>query len=128
MSKVLLVSGSRHFTDYRTMDRWLDQSNPDVLIHGDARGADTLAHEWAVNSGCEVIPFPAKWQEFGKKAGTLRNKEMLEYLLKRRSMGDQVAVIAFPLEDSIGTRHMISIARNAGVRTAVVTAKSLEVK
>lgn len=38
------------------------------LIHGAARGADSLAGEWASGKGVEVRAFPAEWDRYGKRA------------------------------------------------------------
>ena len=82
-----------------------------TIIHGGATGADTLAGvaaEW-FNWKCEV--YPADWKTHGKKAGILRNIQMLE-----ESKPD--LVIAFP--GGRGTAHMVKIAREAGVEVIEV--------
>ncbi len=47
----LLVTGGRDFADrdllYATLDRLHAEHNIIVVIHGDAKGADRLAGEWA---------------------------------------------------------------------------------
>lgn len=106
----LLVCGGRHFTAARTVDGWLDLvhwSCPvQVLIHGAARGVDTLAGEWAFARGVEVEPYPADWAGAGKTAGRERNARMLD-------VGMPNAVIAFP--GGRGTKHMVKLAYAARV-------------
>lgn len=73
----------------------------DVLIHGAARGADTLASDFAKAHGIKVEGFPADWGKHGKRAGWLRNKQMLDEALPH-------LVVAFP--GGTGTRTMIELA------------------
>lgn len=76
------------------------------LGHGAAPGADSLAGEWADASGVPWQIFPADWKAFGRSAGILRNREMLE-----RFAPD--FVIAF--EGGAGTHHMCEFAKRRGV-------------
>ncbi len=76
------------------------------IIHGGATGADKLAGRYAelTTKACKV--FSADWNKHGKKAGYLRNKQMLEE-------GQPDLVVAFP--GGKGTQNMIDIAKKAGV-------------
>lgn len=78
-----------------------------IIIHGDANGADQLADQWAVVNWVPIEVYPADWEHQGKKAGILRNIDMLE-------LGQPDLVIAFP--GGVGTQHMKTIARKKGVR------------
>jgi hypothetical protein len=49
-----------------------------VIIHGVARGADSLSGKWAKANGIDVIEFPANWNKHGKRAGPIRNQQMLD--------------------------------------------------
>jgi len=77
-----------------------------LLIHGAASGADTLAGAWAIHRGIEVQEFPADWRKLGKRAGPLRNIQMLKE-------GNPCLVVAFP--GGRGTAHMVKIAQAAGL-------------
>ena len=68
-------------------------------------GADTLAHEWANSRKLVVVRSPADWKTYGKSAGIIRNKSMLDY-------APQV-VIAF--KGGRGTENMITISRQAEI-------------
>lgn len=59
--------------------------------------------------------FPAKWDVYGKRAGYLRNVEMAEYAKQ-----DKGVLIAFHDGESRGTKHMIEIAYERGLRVFVV--------
>ena len=92
------------------VDNWLPSDIE--IISGMARGADSVAVDWAVVNWCKVHEYPARWKEYGKRAGILRNKQMLEE-------GKPDVVIAFP--GGKGTANMIKIAEEAGVRVVRVT-------
>lgn len=77
-----------------------------TLIHGGAKGADRLAGLWGEALLEKVIPCPADWEREGRRAGLLRNQQMLD-----EHKPD--AVIAFP--GGRGTAHMVRIAKAAGV-------------
>ena len=81
------------------------------IIEGGARGADRHAREWAISNNIKFSTFHADWGQYGKRAGILRNIEMLE-------RGDPVLVIAFP--GRRGTAHMVGIAKKAGVKVIEV--------
>lgn len=111
----VLVCGSRWFTDWELMDAVLSAElhEGDTLIHGAARGADTMAEEWATGQGIEILDFPANWDKYKKAAGPIRNKQMLEE-------GKPDIVIAFLAKDSRGTKNMIDQATKAGVEIKVI--------
>lgn len=48
-----------------------------TIVHGAARGADTMAGEAAERLGLDTDPHPAEWK-YGKLAGGLRNRQMLD--------------------------------------------------
>lgn len=76
---VVLCCGSRDFTDRATIRAWLARfPRGTVVIHGAARGADTLAAEEARALGFAVRAYPARWDTEGKAAGPLRNQRMLD--------------------------------------------------
>lgn len=108
----LLVAGSRDFNDYdllsSTIDKLLSnqQDKKIVIIEGEARGADTLAKKYAEGKGYEVIPFPANWKAFGKRAGFMRNAEMHYALSKYEHRG----CVCFWNGKSKGTTHNFKLA------------------
>src|SRR5690606_34433290 len=91
-----------------------EPEEPFVVIQGGATGADSMAREWAVvRRAVEMIEFKADWEKYGKKAGFVRNELMLK-------KGKPDIVWGFThkgLHQSRGTRHMLAIAREAGVAT-----------
>lgn len=106
----LLVCGGRDYSDRERLKLAMNQAvvgvTEVVVIHGGARGADTLAGEIAKAAGVPTQVFLADWDRFGKRAGFLRNTKMLEE-------GKPDIVLAAP--GGAGTRMMIEIAKRAGV-------------
>src|SRR5690606_25211324 len=90
------------------LDRFHARKGPiSVLIHGAARGADSIAGQWAASRGVEALSFPANWTRDGKAAGPIRNQRMLDE-------GQPDVVIAFP--GGGGTADMVRRAKAAGVQ------------
>lgn len=110
----IIVAGSRNFNNYdylkKICDFIIDEEDV-VIISGTARGADKLGERYAKEKGFELRLFPAKWDEYGKRAGYFRNVEMA----KNADM-----LIAFWDGESKGTKHMIDIAEKEGLASAVV--------
>lgn len=109
----VLVCGSRHFNDKKLLEEVLEKIDITELHQGGARGADTLAKEYARERGIVGKTWPALWAEHGKKAGPLRNIQMLEH-------GKPDHVVAFLAPNSRGTKHMIEISRKAGIPVEVI--------
>jgi hypothetical protein len=78
----VLVCGGRDFADAEWMSRVLGAFHKalpiEVIIHGDARGADRMAGQWAKRQGIPVEVYPADWQRHGRAAGAIRNQQMLD--------------------------------------------------
>ena len=110
----VLVCGGRDFADGEMAFDALDKLAGDAteVIHGGARGADRLAHDWAAMRSKTYRAFPANWAEHGKAAGPIRNQQMLDD-------GKTDLVIAFP--GGKGTADMVRRARHAGVRVVEIT-------
>jgi hypothetical protein len=104
-----IVCGGRSFHDIDFVNRKLTtmhKMNPFTeIITGGAFGADTCANQWAFGHRVKRTKVYAEWRKFGNKAGPIRNRAMLD-------MGPDI-VIAFP--GGAGTKHMMKIAREAGI-------------
>lgn len=118
----LLITGSRDWTDYALLDRWLFAAwshlgkNPDcVLVSGACpTGADAMAEEiWAENN-LLVERHPAEWSVYGKAAGFRRNAEMVD-------LGADLCV-AFIKNSSRGATHTRDLAIKARITTWTVPA------
>jgi hypothetical protein len=113
-----IICGSREWRTRYAIDRLMIEL-PDgaLIIHGDCdRGADEMADESAtVHPDLTILKMPAQWDAHGKSAGPRRNESMLRVLKELRHCGYEVAVHAFPLGESRGTRHMMRIAEATGI-------------
>lgn len=78
----LLVCGGRDFSDLdrlrAAMNAAVGAETNVVVIHGGARGADSLAGVVAERAGIKTIVFLADWTRHGKRAGPIRNQQMLD--------------------------------------------------
>ena len=114
----VLVTGSRYWTHkgmiYNTLDEIHAKTPITLLIHGCAKGADTIADEWASERGVEMDLYPARWSEFGRIAGSLRNQEMID------KHPDTDLCVGFPITTSVGTRDCLRRAEKAGIKTLVI--------
>lgn len=117
---VILVCGDRNWTDFILIHSTLKkfEHTATLVVHGDARGADTLAGQAAEALYIPVQEFPADWDAHGKSAGPIRNIHMFT-----QSNPDLVIAFHDDLEHSKGTKHMVNIARSHGVKTLWVTTK-----
>ena len=83
----LLVTGGRDYSDALKVDlilgKYLKLAGPAVtdllVIHGGARGLDTLAAEWCDRKGVPCIAMKAPWTAYNKAAGPIRNSWMIKY-------------------------------------------------
>jgi len=114
----ILCCGDRHWTNKERIREILISYPPDtVVIEGEASGADKLCKEVAKSLGMTVIPVPADWNKYGRAAGPIRNKLMLDIKPE--------IVIAFHnnIQSSKGTKNCLMQARQRGIRTLVLTEK-----
>lgn len=109
----VLVCGSRLFEDYNLLRTVLDGFDISEIIHGAARGADTLGGRYAEAHSIPVTSYPAIWDLHGKRAGPIRNGRMLKE-------GKPDMVVAFLGPNSRGTKNMIELATKAGIEVKVI--------
>lgn len=98
----LLIAGSRDWQDETPIRQALERARPTVLIHGAARGADSIAARLAYAMGIEVCAYPADWNCHGRSAGPLRNQCMLD-----EGRPEWAILFADYIATSHGTRDML---------------------
>lgn len=96
------VIGSRTFQDYPLLEAILDEEEITTIVSGGARGADTLAEQYAKAHNILFEVHRPDWNQYGKRAGFIRNKDIISSCDK---------VIAFWDGESKGTAHSIDIAQ-----------------
>lgn len=112
--KVLICGGRDYIDEFKlgaTMDTLTRYQKITLVIEGEARGADTLGRVWGESRGIPVDKYPAQWDKYGRKAGPIRNVQMLEE-------GKPDLVVAFG--GGTGTNHMVSIAKAKGIKVLEV--------
>lgn len=113
----ILVTGSRWYdgpSHRQRLEQTLDDLSPTSIVHGAAPGADYMADHWCRTHNVTCYRVPASWRLHGKAAGAIRNQLMLD------QHPDIDLVVAFPLEGSVGTWHMVRIAEAQGYPVMVV--------
>ena len=115
----VLFCGDRDWTDRDMIREALCKLPLDTtIIHGAARGADSLAAGIASGRNMAVFSFPAQWQMYGKAAGPIRNEQMIN-----EGLPDIVYAFHDHLDQSTGTRDMIDRAESAGIPVTLFTHK-----
>ena len=114
-----LVTGSRNWIDKNMIGERLQRFGyMDILVHGEARGADKLAAEvwYELWGDGYTLPYPANWAQYGKSAGPIRNRQMLS------ENPDIELVIAFNenISASKGTLNMVEQAIRAGIPIEII--------
>ena len=106
------VVGSRSFNDYGKLKQMLDET-PGItgIISGGAKGADSLAEQWAREKGIETVVYKPDWAKYGRGAGVVRNRLIIE---------DCDYCIAFWDGESKGTKSSIDYCKKLNKRLLVV--------
>ncbi len=79
------------------------------IVSGKARGKN-----WAKMNNIPIVPFPADWDKFSKRAGMIRNKQMAEYSTHCIAILDSEA-------ENKGTKSMIKLAEEYKLKLRVIT-------
>lgn len=126
----IIIAGCRNFKDYVLLESevsyMLSKMNlaDTEIVSGAQRseeinssgrkekyGADYLGEVFARTNNLRIEKFPAQWQNHGTAAGPIRNKKMAKYATH---------LIAFPSKESRGTRNMIKLAEEHGLKVYIV--------
>ncbi len=120
---VILITGWRFWSNALLIRKALSEyPRGTIMIHGDCRGADSIAADEALKRSFCVWALPY-FEADGQEA---RNASMVAVGVALQKAGHAVTVLAFPPETlSSGTRKCMRIARNAGltVRDFATSAK-----
>lgn len=130
----VLITGSRDWSDYLAVYRVLNSvcdefglnyppdeygnTMPDprkiTVVHGACpQGADFWADQWCIGSFFLAERHPADWETYGKRAGFVRNAEMV-------NLGADLC-LAFIRNNSKGASMTRDLATKAGIETRVYT-------
>lgn len=102
----LAIAGSRNWTDAKRVEEVVRAQRADVVIvTGGARGVDKYAEAACKKLGRQYARVPALWSHFGKKAGYVRNRVVVDMA---------TSVIVFWDGHSPGTLDVINKAKGLG--------------
>jgi hypothetical protein len=105
------VIGSRDFNDYEEVKQTLLTINITLLVSGGAKGADSLGERYAKEHNIETKIFLPDWDKYGKKAGFLRNTDIIN---------EAELIIAFWDGQSKGTKDSIDKAEKKGKKVVII--------
>ena len=100
----IAIIGSRNFTNYKLLQEILEQYKPKItlVVSGAAKGADSLGEKWALENNIQTLIFPADWNQYGKRAGFIRNEDIIK---------NCDYCVAFWDGESKGTKHSLSLCK-----------------
>ena len=115
----LAIAGSRTFNNYELLEVWIDsitsmqfgREDSIVIVSGGAKGADSLAFQYAENHKLEMRVYPAEWNKYGKSAGFIRNQTIVD---------NCDFLLAFWNGESRGTADTIEKAKKAMKPTFII--------
>lgn len=102
----LAVVGSRTFNDNVMFNRIIEDMcndnayNITQIVSGGARGADSFGEAYADKWGIDKLIFKAEWDKYGKRAGFIRNVDIIK---------NCDVCVCFWDGDSHGTLHDIQL-------------------
>lgn len=78
----LAIVGTRTYDNFKYLEKQIislvDIEDIDEIISGGASGVDSLAEIFATKYSKPITIFKPNWNTYGKKAGFLRNKEIID--------------------------------------------------
>lgn len=109
----VLITGSRTWDDRDQIraalqEAWRESVGPFILVSGACpTGADFIGESLCAEVGIEVERHPADWDLYGKRAGFVRNAEMVD-------LGADLC-LAFIRDGSKGASMTAGLAEKAGI-------------
>lgn len=109
----VIICGSRTIETYDALLEAIAQADFKIteVVCGLSKGVDALGKRWAKEHNVVAKEFPADWERYGKRAGYLRNKQMVDY-------ADAVIAVT---TGSRGTAITIELAKKKGLPTYILT-------
>jgi len=121
----ILITGDRNWNDDEVIEEVLKKlPSGSIVIHGDCKGADKISGHIAKKYNHVVRKYPADWDGLGKKAGVLRNQQMLDEEHVEGEKFDACFAFHDNLSKSRGTLDMINRAERERIKVLRFTTTS----
>jgi hypothetical protein len=103
-----IIAGSRDITNPAAGIPHIEAApwEPSLVLCGMARGVDLIGRAWALSQGIEVREYPAAWRQYGRRAGPMRNQEMVD---------TAQALVVIRFQRSRGSKDVLMRARLRGL-------------
>ena len=104
----VVIGGYRNFENYEIFKNFVDSCLAELdfkemtILSGHCKGVDLMGERYAKEKDLALELYPAEWKKYGKAAGPIRNKQMVE---------KADIVIAFVCERAKGTKNLIAQAK-----------------
>ena len=112
------IIGSRTFNNYDLLKEVMadyvyrgSSLDCELVVSGGAKGADILGERWAKENGIPTLIFKPDWNKYGKRAGFIRNEDIIK---------NSDFVVAFWDEVSKGTQSSIDLAIKHDIPVRIV--------
>lgn len=99
----------------RLISKRVENGDEILIITGDNKGVDRMAEAYGTKHNYDVYIYEAHWDEYGNKAGYMRNEEMFYKVCTRKNK----ACILFWDGENKSTHNLIYLAETMGVRCKV---------
>lgn len=125
MAARVIITGCRRWRCFdlarRIVDRLIARYGPEVdIVQGAADGVDWAFVEAAYDRGLGVCSYPADWEKHGKRAGPIRNAEMV------KSGADFALAVHRDLKGSKGTLDCVRQCLAAGIPVYLIDSDDAE--
>ena len=118
---IILCCGSRYWDNIKKIEKEFDRLENEghriqLIIEGEADGADKLSRAVAEKRGIPVCGFFANWAFYGRAAGPIRNGNQIKFIKPN-------VALAFHsnIHESKGTKNMVEQAKRKGIKVRIVT-------
>lgn len=109
------IIGSRNYDDYAMLCQvlvfYLGPLDLTEIISGGAKGADSLGARYANDKGIKLTEFLPDWDKYGKRAGFIRNEDIVK---------NADFILVFWDGVSKGTGNSLSIAKRLKKPTFII--------
>ena len=113
---IVCINGSRSITNIN-LNLFLNPAHIGCVVTGGARGIDTIAENWAKTNKIEWVCYLPQWNIYGKRAGILRNQDMIDFC---------DVLISFWDGKSVGTKQAIDYAQSVGRKVIIHLVQDLD--